>query len=105
MILHVDLSLISLVIFLNVVGVWMARARENWIVPITVYLGLLGILLATIWGSLMGEGFVTYGLANGILAWVTCTALYDVVHESFVKRKDRWVGLFTRIFKRKEAKA
>ncbi len=100
-----DLSLFSLIIFLNVMGVWMARARAKWIVPITVYLGILGILLATVWGYLIGEGFVTYGLPNGILAWVTCTTLYDVVHESFVKRKDRWVGLFTRIFKKKEANA
>lgn len=110
MVIHVDLSLLALVIFLNVVGVWLARAREDWVVPITIYLGLLGLILASAWGFLTGEGFVTYGLPNGVMAWVMCTALYDVVHESFVKRKDRWSGLLSRLKavftrKKKEAKA
>lgn len=105
MVLHVDLSLFSLVIFLNVVGVWLARWRDKWIIPITVYLLILSLVLAVGWGALIGEHFVTYGVANGVLAWVTCTALYDVVHESFVKKKDAWSGLFARIFKKKEKKA
>ena len=105
MVVHVDLSLFSLVIFLNIVGVWLARWKEKWTVPITVYLLILSLALATGWGALIGEGFVTYGITNGIVAWVTCTALYDVVHESFVKRKDSWVGLFTRLFRKKEKKA
>ena len=101
MVVHVDLSLFSLVIFLNVVGVWFARWRESWTVPITVYLLILSLALSTAWGALLGEGFVTYGLTNGLVAWVTCTTLYDVVHESFIKRKDSWSGLFARIFKRR----
>lgn len=102
MVVHVDLSLFSLVIFLNIVGVWLARWKENWVIPITVYLLILSLALAVGWGALIGEGFVTYGITNGIVAWVTCTALYDVVHESFVKRKDAWSGLFARIFKRRK---
>jgi hypothetical protein len=104
MVVHVDLSLFSLVIFLNIVGVWLARWKEKWMVPITVYLLILSLALTVGWGALIGEGFVTYGITNGIVAWVTCTALYDVVHESFVKRKDAWSGLFARLFKKKEKK-
>lgn len=98
MILRVDIALIlSLAVFLNIIGVWMARAKSSYIIPITVYLGLLSLLLASTWGYLSGEGFVTYCLPNGIVAWVLCTQLYDLVHESFVKRKDRWAGLWSRI--------
>lgn len=105
MVVHVDLYLFSLVIFLNIVGVWLARWKEKWMVPITVYLLILSLALAVGWGALIGEGFVTYGITNGIVAWVTCTALYDVVHESFVKRKDAWSGLFALLFRKKEKKA
>lgn len=98
MILRVDIALIlSVMVLLNIVGVWMARARSSYIVPITVYLGLLSLLLVTIWGYLSGEGFVAYVLPNAAVAWVLCTQLYDLVHESFVKRKDRWTGLWRRI--------
>ncbi len=98
MILRVDIvAALSLMVSLNVLGVWMARLKDNYIVPVTVYLGVVSIGIATVWGALIGESFVTYSLPNGVVAWVLCTQLYDVVHESFVKRKDRWVGLWHRI--------
>ena len=98
MILRVDLALIlSLAICLNVIGVWMARIKETYVVPITVYLALVSLALVSIWTALTGETFVTYALPNSIVAWVICTQLYDLVHESFVKRKDRWKGLWIRI--------
>lgn len=95
MILRVDLALIlSLAICLNVVGVWMARLKSTYVVPITVYLALLSLALTSLWTLLTGETFVTYAIPNSVVAWVICTQLYDLVHESFVKRKDRWKGLW-----------
>ena len=108
MILNIDLALWSLVLLLNITGVWIARAGcKDKVIPTTVILWLISILLATVWGYMCAYGdFVHYGLPNGVLAWIVCTQLYDVVHESFVKRKERWMNLFDAIrgFFKKEGK-
>ena len=108
MILDIDLALWTLVLLLNVTGVWIARAGwKDKVIPTTVILGLISIFMATVWGYMCAYGdIVHYGLPNGILAWIVCTQLYDVVHESFVKRKERWMNLFNAIkkFFKKEGK-
>ena len=108
MILDIDLALWTLVLLLNVTGVWIARAGwKDKVIPTTVILGLISIFMATVWGYMCAYGdIVHYGLPNGILAWIVCTQLYDVVHESFVKRKEWWMNLFNAIkkFFQKEGK-
>lgn len=110
MILNVDLALWSLVIFLNAVGLWLSKAKlKDAVIPVTVILGVLSVLLATVWGYMTGNGTVTsYGLPNGIICWICCTQLYDFIHESFTKRKDSWSNLWSSIrgifSKNKEAK-
>ena len=104
MILNIDLALWSLVLLLNITGVWIARAGcKDKVIPTTVILGLVSILLATVWGYMCAYGdIVHYGLPNGVLAWIVCTQLYEVEHESFIKRKERWMNLFKAIKKKKK---